>query len=124
MAPSLPTPCVVHNCLVLFLSSFFLTDLFHLTFLPRARIMFSMKKLSTADRVRVVAALVEGCSVRSTCRMTGVALNTVLKLVADLGEACQAFHDVHVRNLGAVERVQCDEICCFVGAKEKNTDPS
>jgi IS1 family transposase len=78
-----------------------------------------MKRLSTADRVRVVAALVEGCSIRSTVRMTGVAKDTVVKLLLDLGAACEAYHDRHVRNLKC-RRVQADEIWCFVGMKEKN----
>ena len=78
-----------------------------------------MKKLSTADRIRVISALVEGCSIRSTVRMTGVAKNTVVKLLADIGEACVAYHDRHVRNL-TTRRVQADEIWCFVGMKQKN----
>ena len=56
-----------------------------------------MRLLDTATRVRVVSALVEGCSIRATCRMTGVAKGTVLKLLADLGVACRAYHDAHVR---------------------------
>jgi len=51
--------------------------------------------------------------------MTGVAKNTVVKLLADMGEACANFHDQHVRNL-RVRRLQCDEIWCFVGCKKKN----
>jgi IS1 family transposase len=72
-----------------------------------------------SKRVAVVSALVEGNSLRSTCRMTGVAMNTVLKLLADLGEACAAFHDERVRDVDA-KRVQCDEIWQFVYAKAKN----
>ena len=81
--------------------------------------MVSMNKLTTADRVRVIAALVEGMSIRATVRMTGVAKNTIVKLLADLGEACQRYHDEHVRNL-KTKRVQSDEIWSFVGAKQKN----
>src|SRR5437868_5603457 len=78
-----------------------------------------MNKLTTAKRTAVVAALVEGNSVRSTVRMTGVSKPTILKLLADLGTVCAAFHNEHVRNLRC-ERIQCDEIWQFVGAKEKN----
>ena len=46
-----------------------------------------MNRLSTERRVAVVQALVEGNSIRATCRMTGVAKGTVLKLLADLGTA-------------------------------------
>jgi len=52
--------------------------------------------------------------------MTGVAKNTVVKLLADMGSACAAYHDYYVRNL-KVRRLQCDEIWCFVGSKAKNT---
>jgi IS1 family transposase len=82
--------------------------------------MVSMNRLSNQDRVRVVAALVEGNSIRSTVRMTGIAKNTVVKLLVGLGAACYAYHDQHVRGLKC-KRVQCDEIWSFVGAKMKNT---
>jgi IS1 family transposase len=78
-----------------------------------------MNKLPIAKRVAVVSALVEGNSLRSTCRMTGVAMNTVLKLLADLGEACATYHEEHVRNVPA-QRIQCDEVWQFVYSKEKN----
>jgi hypothetical protein len=81
--------------------------------------MVSMNKLSTADRTRVIAALVEGNSIRATVRMTGIAKNTVTKLLVDLGRACAAYHDDHVRDL-VVQRVQVDEIWCFCYAKDKN----
>jgi IS1 family transposase len=51
--------------------------------------------------------------------MTGVAMNTVLKLLAELGTACADLHDAKVRDVDAV-RVQCDEIWQFIGAKAKN----
>jgi IS1 family transposase len=78
-----------------------------------------MNKLSTEARCRVIAALVEGMSIRATVRMTGTAKNTVVKLLADLGAVCQRFHDEHVRNL-KTKRIQADEIWCFCYAKQKN----
>jgi hypothetical protein len=78
-----------------------------------------MNKLSTANRVRVVSALVEGNSINSTVRMTGISKPTILKLLVDLGRACQAFHDKRVVNVAA-KRVQCDEIWAFVEMKQKN----
>jgi len=42
--------------------------------------MVGMNQLPTAKRCQVISALVGGCSIRSTIRMTGVAKNTVLKL--------------------------------------------
>ena len=85
----------------------------------RARILVSMNQLSTEKRAAVVAALVEGNSIRATVRMTGVAKNTVVKLLLDLGEACAKFHNETVRNVRS-RRVQCDEIWSFVYAKAKN----
>lgn len=79
-----------------------------------------MNRLATEKRTAVVAALVEGTSINATCRITGVAKHTVLKLLKDLGCACASYHDAHVRNL-RVRRLQCDEIWAFVGAKMKNT---
>ncbi|HWO33778.1 MAG TPA: IS1 family transposase [Candidatus Acidoferrum sp.] len=81
-----------------------------------------MKRLTVEQKTRVVAALVEGNSVRSTVRMTGVAKNTVIKLVLDLADACAAYHDRNVRKL-KVRRLQCDEIWQFIGSKAKNTRP-
>jgi len=81
-----------------------------------------MNKLSTADRVRVISALVEGCSIRSTVRMTGVAKNTIAKLLIEIGEACKAYHDDHVCHL-LTKRIQCDEIWAFCYAKQKNVPP-
>ena len=78
-----------------------------------------MNRLSTADRVRVVSALVEGCSIRATVRMTGVAKNTIVKLLAELGTKCQEYHDEHVRGLTS-KRIECDEIWSFVYSKQKN----
>src|SRR5688572_3901120 len=81
--------------------------------------MLSMNKLSTAKRVQIVKALVEGSSLRSTSRMVGVSINTVTKLLVDLGTACAAFHDEHVRNVPA-RRVQADEIWSFCYARRDN----
>ncbi len=78
-----------------------------------------MNKLSTAKRVAVVAALVEGNSIRATVRMTLVSKPTILKLLVQLGDVCAQFHDQAVRNL-RTKRVECDEIWQFVGAKQKN----
>jgi len=81
-----------------------------------------MNRLSPEKRCRVVAALVEGNSIRSTVRMTGVAKNTVTKLLCDLGAACEAFSDRALRDLPC-SLVQCDEIWAFVYGKQKNLPP-
>jgi IS1 family transposase len=81
--------------------------------------MTNMNRLSPGKRKAVVASLIEGNSIRSTCRMTGVAKATVMKLLLDLGTVCSHYQDVTLRDLPC-ERVQCDEIWSFVYAKQKN----
>ena len=81
--------------------------------------MASMNRLSTSERAKVIAVLVEGNSLRATARITGVARMTIEKLLRDLGAACETFHNANVRGLKS-RRVQCDEIWSFVGAKQKN----
>jgi IS1 family transposase len=78
-----------------------------------------MNRLATDRRSAVIASLVEGTSINATCRMTGVAKHTVLKLLKDMGCACAAYHNTHVRNI-RVRRIQADEIWAFVYGKDKN----
>jgi IS1 family transposase len=81
--------------------------------------MVSMNKLSTDKRARVIAAIVEGNSIRATVRMTGVAKNTIVKLIVEVGAACTRYQDETLRNLPC-KRLQCDEIWSFCYAKAKN----
>lgn len=81
-----------------------------------------MNKLSTAKRVQIVSALVEGNSVNATSRIVGVSNNTVLKLLADLGNAGAIYQDKVFRNL-KLKRIECDEIWSFVHAKERHLTP-
>ena len=78
-----------------------------------------MNRLDSTRRAQVVAALVEGNSLRATSRMTGVARMTVEKLLRDLGAVCASYQDETLRNLPC-RRVQCDEIWSFIYAKAKN----
>jgi IS1 family transposase len=55
--------------------------------------------------------------------MTGVAKGTILKLLADVGDACARYHAENVRGLTCVQ-VQCDEIWSYVAAKERNIKPA
>jgi len=78
-----------------------------------------MNRLSTKQRAQIVAALVEGNSIRATSRMTGAAKGTVLKLLADLGKACAEYQDKTFHNLNC-KRVQVDEVWSFCYAKGRN----
>lgn len=90
-----------------------------LTTAPCSSIMDSMNRLDPARRATVIRCLVEGNSIRSTVRMTGVAKGTVVKLLVEIGAACSKFQDEKLRNL-PLKRIQCDEIWSFVGCKQKN----
>jgi IS1 family transposase len=78
-----------------------------------------MNKLSIEKRTAILSALVEGCSIASTCRITGAAKMTVLSLLKSVGEACDDLQDRWFRGLEC-KRIQCDEIWSFVGMKAKN----
>jgi IS1 family transposase len=81
-----------------------------------------MNKLDPNKQAQVVSALVEGNSIRATVRMTGVAKNTIVKLLVELGAACSNYLDEHLVNLNC-QRVQVDEIWSFCYAKAKNVTP-
>jgi len=87
--------------------------------LERLKYTVTMNRLNTAKRAQIIAVLIEGNSVRSTARLTGVAFNTVLKLLPEIGRACAAYQDRVFRNLPC-KRIQCDEIWSFCYAKQAN----
>lgn len=78
-----------------------------------------MNRLNQEQRAQIIGALCEGNSLRATARMCDVALNTVLKLLPEIGSACAEYQDRTIRNLKS-KLIQCDEIWSFVYAKEKN----
>ncbi len=78
-----------------------------------------MNKLSRSQRVQVINCLIEGCSIRSTVRMTGIAKKTVMRLVLEVGDVCARYQDRVLRNLPC-KRVQVDELWAFVYCKQKN----
>jgi IS1 family transposase len=81
-----------------------------------------MNRLPLEKRTQILGILVEGNSLRATSRLADVSINTVTKLLVDVGAACAEYHHLHVRHVRA-QRIQCDEIWCFVGAKAKNVTP-
>ena len=78
-----------------------------------------MNRLPLETRARIIGMMVEGNSLRSISRLCDVSINTVSKLLVDLGNAAMDAHDELVRGV-RVRRLQCDEIWAFVGAKKKN----
>jgi IS1 family transposase len=87
--------------------------------LERSCIILDMNNLPAERQAAVIAALVEGNSIRATVRMTGVAKDTVTKLLARIGQACAEYQDKALRNLPCT-KIQCDEIWSFCYAKEKS----
>jgi len=79
----------------------------------------NMNRKSAQERAQILNCLVEGNSIRATSRLTGASKNTIVKLLAEVGTACAAYQDKHLRNL-TCNRVQVDEIWSFVYAKQKN----
>src|SRR5436190_21441397 len=79
-----------------------------------------MNRLSSDRRAAVILGLVEGGSVRSVARMTGVDKDTMLRLLVQVGEFCSIYQYHALRNLPC-KRIQCDEIWAFCGAKAKNS---
>ena len=78
-----------------------------------------MNKLSLEQQTQVIKVLCEGNSIRSTARITGVAVNTVVKLLRDVGAACLDYQEKVIHDLPC-QKLQCDEIWSFVYAKAKN----
>jgi IS1 family transposase len=81
--------------------------------------MFSMNRLSTERRAAILGMLVEGNSLRATTRMAGCSINTVSKLLLDIGDACTAFQDRTLVDLPC-KVLQADEIWAYCYAKQKN----
>jgi IS1 family transposase len=77
-----------------------------------------MNRLPIEKRVQIVSLLVEGMSMRAVSRVTDVSINTVTKMLADVGAACAEYQDRTMRNLTLTD-IQVDEIWAFIGAKQK-----
>jgi IS1 family transposase len=81
-----------------------------------------MNRLDSQTRTRIVSALLEGCSIRSTVRMTGAAKKTVLRLLVETGDVCAEYQDRVLRNLSC-KRVQLDECWTFNYCKARQVTP-
>ena len=81
-----------------------------------------MNRLPLEKRARIIGCLTEGMSMRSTTRLCDVSINTVTKLLVDVGTACDLYQNEKLRKLPC-KRVQLDEIWSFCGMKEKNVPP-
>lgn len=82
-----------------------------------------MNRLPIEKRAQIIGLLVEGMSMRAVSRFMGCSINTVTKLLEEVGFACNMYQSEHLRNLNC-KRVQCDEIWAFCYSKEKNVAPA
>lgn len=78
-----------------------------------------MNVLATDKRAQILNCLVEGCSMRSTSRLTGSAKKTVERMLVSAGVACAEYMDKAMRNLNC-KLLQVDEVWSFTYAKQKN----
>ncbi len=85
----------------------------------RSGILGSVNRLSTGKRALILGMLAEGNSLRATSRLAGVSINTVSKLLMDIGAACAEYQDRTLRDLSC-KTIEADEIWSFVGSKQKN----
>lgn len=76
-----------------------------------------MNVLDCSEQVTVLHHLVEGNSLRSTTRLTGIHRTTIMKLMNEAGDCLRKFLDVRMRGL-KLRHLQCDEIWTFVAKKQ------
>jgi transposase-like protein/IS1 family transposase len=81
---------------------------------PLAEMRLPMDKAES-----ILKLLVEGMSLRSIERVTGVHRDTIMRLLLLAGERSQQLMDAKMRNLSA-RYLQVDEIWCYVGKKRRN----
>lgn len=81
-----------------------------------------MNRKSTEQRVKIVHLLVEGASMRAISRIVDCSINTVTKLLIEVGQACAEYQDKHLINLDC-QRIEVDEIWSFVYARRQNVTP-
>lgn len=90
--------------------------------LKRCSIIKLMNRLDATTREQIISCLIEGCSIRSTVRMTGAAKKTVMRVLVEIGGVCANFQDKAFRKLNS-KRIQVDELWAFCYCKEKTVTP-
>jgi len=77
-----------------------------------------MNSLSLERKAQILACLTEGMSIRATCRVTGAAKGTVIRLIREVGAACEDYQDRWLRDLTCTQ-IQCDELWTFCLQKNR-----
>lgn len=80
-----------------------------------------MNKLPLVKRIEIIKMLTEGCSIRSTSRMTEVHTDTIMRLLEEVGEAVAQYQHTHIRNLKC-RRIEMDELWSYCYCREKNLE--
>jgi transposase-like protein/IS1 family transposase len=91
------------------------------TFTPADPLIADGRRVDAARMNLAIRMLLEGNSIRSTERLTGIYRNTIIAAVVSYGQACKAFMERTIFNT-YVEDVQADEIWGFVGCKERTRE--
>ena len=78
-----------------------------------------MNRLPMSKRTAILGMLVEGTSLRTATPLADVSINTVSKMLVEVGAACEEYQNQTLRKLPC-RRIQVDEIWAFCYAKEKN----
>lgn len=81
-----------------------------------------MNVLSLDQQATVIAALAEGCSIRSIERLTGIHRDTIMRLGVRVGRKCGFLHDAMMRDLRAGQ-IEIDELWSYIGKKQKRLRP-
>lgn len=82
-----------------------------------------MNVLKHEKKMAVLAALVEGNSIRAVSRMTDVHKTTILRIINDVGGWCAKIMDERMRNLTCQE-IEADEVWGFIGKKQRRLSPA
>ena len=98
-------------------SAYVIKQRFLLTYVGCLRIVMDMNTLSKDKQATIIRAHVEGNSIRSMERMTGVHRDTIMRLVVRIGQGCAQLLDERIKNVSA-NRIQADEIWTYVFKKQ------
>jgi IS1 family transposase len=79
----------------------------------------AMNILKTEKQEMVIGGLVEGASIRSIERQTGVHRDTIMRLMISVGNTCEKIMDTTMRDLPC-KNIEVDEVWSFVGKKQRH----
>jgi len=78
-----------------------------------------MNILKSEKQEMVIGGLVEGSSIRSIERMTGIHRDTIMRLLVAVGNTCEKIMDTSMQNLTCKD-IEVDEVWSFVGKKQRH----